>query len=190
MKKLLFVVLFCQAAFGGDWYAIGLRAGVPLTDAFDTVVSGGINLKSATKRFTIGPSAELVLPFGFGVEVDALYKRTTVEFSGDDKTGEQTTGSWEFPLLAKFRLPGAGLRPYLAGGVSFRHFGDLVAFATGPDRSTSGIVFGGGLEIKIKRLRISPEIRYTHWDSGRSGNTTGPLSYNQNQVDFLMGFTF
>ena len=188
MKKLvlLFLPLFCPAVFGADWFTAGVRAGMPLTDAFQSATSGDLSLKSATKNFTIGPSAELLLPFGLGIEVDALYKRTSIEVNG---AGASTASSWEFPLLAKFRLPGVGLRPYVAGGAAFRKFGELMHFAVGPDRSTSGIVLGGGIELKVGRLRISPELRYTRWGSGETSGES-VLRYNRNQADFLIGVTF
>jgi hypothetical protein len=51
-------------------------------------------------------------------------------------------------------------------------------------------VLGGGLEIKVKRLRISPELRFTRWGSGRSGDAATQLKYSQNQADFLIGIIF
>lgn len=196
MKKLFVLLLLSQAAFGGDWFALGIRGGVPLTDAIKNVSSGDFHLRSATKSFTIGPSAELLLPFGFGIEVDALHKSTDLRMTAQNGVPpnpvaiSNSVGSWEFPLLAKFRLPGDALRPYIAGGVAFRRFGDLVNFATGLDRTTSGFVLGGGLEIKVGWVRISPEIRYTRWGSGRTAASPDDVRYNQNEADFLLGFTF
>ncbi len=195
MRRLsfLFPLLVCSALYGGDWFTVGFRAGIPLTDAFQSARSGSISLKSTTRNFTIGPSAELLLPFGLGIEVEALYKRTTVAVQDAAQQGEGagagTTGSWEFPLLAKLRLPGAGLRPYVAAGAAFRRFGELAQFATGPDRSTSGFVIGGGLELKIGRLRVAPELRYTRWKPAATGGAD-LLRYSRNQADFLVGITF
>lgn len=47
------------------------QGGVPLTDFFTTEVPGS---HTNTNRYIIGPTAELHLPLGFGVEVDALYR--------------------------------------------------------------------------------------------------------------------
>jgi hypothetical protein len=56
----------------------------------------------------------------------------------------------------------------------------------------------GGLEYAIKRhIRVSQEIRYTHWTEPAIGlptmNPAGPefaWQDNQNQLDILLGLTF
>jgi hypothetical protein len=177
-------------------FAFGARAGVPLTDAFSSVKSQDFIFNSSTKRFTAGPSAELLLPFGLGLEADLLYKNTDVEIARAPGDGGELTlendsvGVWEIPLLAKFRLPGAGLRPFVSGGGAYRNFGSLLDLAEGLKDSGWGFVVGGGLEIKVKRVRISPEIRFTRWGSGQIGDGSSTVKYNQNQADFLIGVTF
>jgi hypothetical protein len=184
MRAWVFALLAVPTAFAGDWFAVGLRAGAPLTDLVE-VSSGGVGLEASTARFTIGPSAELLLPLGFGVEVDALYKRSKLTTTGGEAS---SAGSWEFPLLGKFRLPGGALRPYVAGGASFRSFGQLISFAGTLDGDGWGGVLAGGLEVKVGRVRLSPEIRYTRWGSG-NGAGAG-LEYSRNEIDFLFGLTF
>jgi hypothetical protein len=199
-KPLAFLLLLLLGtpAVAGDLFGIGLRAGAPLTDAFEAVNSPDFNFRSSTKRFTIGPSAELFLPFGFGVEADVLYRRTEMEvtstgspeFPTEPVTTSQSVGVWEIPMMGKWRFPGGGLRPFIGAGGSFRSFGDLPAFSTNLNDSGWGFVLGAGLEIKIKRVRISPEIRYTRWGSGQKDTGDSLLRYNQNQADFLVGVTF
>src|SRR5579872_7567093 len=53
-------------------FSVGLKAGVPLTDFFNTVQNVSTTVPN---RYIIGAEAELRLPFGLGVEVDALYRR-------------------------------------------------------------------------------------------------------------------
>lgn len=184
MRELVLLLLIAPLA-SAEWFVIGLRAGAPLTEIFETSPRFGLN--TSTTAFTIGPTAELRLPLGLGVEVDALYKRSEV----DDPSGAQrTANSWEFPLLAKYRLPGPGLRPYVAGGVSFRKVSDLADFVRGLETSTKGFVLGGGLEIKIPKVYLQPELRYTRWERGLTGETNNALTYNRNQVDFLFGVVF
>ena len=201
MNKLCAAAVLMVASvpsFAGEHFAIGARVGIPLTDAFEAVKSDEFSFESATKRFTIGPSAELFLPFGLGVEADVLYRKTDMEITRLEAGGEgggpltlsQSTGVWEIPLLAKYRFPGVGLRPFLGAGGSFRSFGDLPAVSTNLNDSGWGFVIGAGLEIKIKRLRISPEIRFTRWGSGEKNTGESVLKYNRNQADFLVGFTF
>lgn len=201
MKKtlsLLLLLLLSTPAVAGDLFGIGFRAGVPLTDAFKAVNSSEFDFRSSTKRFTIGPSVELFLPFGFGLEADVLYRRTEMEVTskGSPDTGavpittNRTVGVWEIPLMGKWRFPGIGLRPFVGAGGSFRSFGDLPAFSTNLNDSSWGFVLGAGLEIKVKRVRISPEIRYTRWGSGQKDTGASLLRYNQNQADFFVGVTF
>jgi hypothetical protein len=52
------------------------------------------------------------------------------------------------------------------------------------------LVIGGGVQFGIGRLRLSPGVRYTHWNNtpivGTFGN--GPSwESTQNQVDILVG---
>jgi hypothetical protein len=58
---------------------------------------------------------------------------------------------------------------------------------------------GGGVEIHLLLVRISPEIRYTRWGTqqfngifpaGVASGIAGSLTSNQNQAEFLVGFTF
>ena len=58
-------------------------------------------------------------------------------------------------------------------------------------RTDVGMVFGGGVEFKIKRLRISPEFRYTRWGSENFRDPVRSLlRTNRNQGDFLLGILF
>jgi hypothetical protein len=74
---------------------------------------------------------------------------------------------------------------------------------TGPfvnQNTVFGYVGGAGVEFQAKWLRVEPEIRYTRWgdqhfitSSGIStAGVTNPSAFasNQNQVEFLVGFTF
>ena len=69
------------------------------------------------------------LPFGFGVEFDALYRHLnytsfhigsnpigSVDFLVNSST---TSGAWEFPLLAKYHFPTKIVRPYVAAGIAW-----------------------------------------------------------------------
>ena len=52
--------------------SFGVKAGVPATDA----IEGSFGSHAEAPRYIVGPTVELGLPFSFGVEVDALYRRT------------------------------------------------------------------------------------------------------------------
>ena len=191
MKKLLPLLLLSQVVLAGP-LGFGVKGGVPMTDMIDSVSSGDLSLASVTKRYTIGPTAEIRLPFGFGVEADFLYKRTSIELvqdqSGGPTTAQKSATSLEFPLLGKYRLPGDEVRPYVAAGVSFRRLSDLKAFVTGADPANRGFVMAGGIQLKLGPVRLSPELRWTRW--GSASGETGVLKYNRNQAEFLVGITF
>jgi len=106
-------------------FTLGLRAGVPLTDFIDTVQTPRFGFNSNTKRYIIGPSAELWLPFSFEVEFDALYHRLNYEGGGtliDVITSSRTAGNaWEFPLVVKHSFHAPFVRPYVAAGAASEH---------------------------------------------------------------------
>ena len=230
MRHWLFLSVFVVTAtsaslFGQDSapdrvVGFGVRGGVPLTDPFETgsysIPPGGESASSANRRYTVGPALELRLPHGFGVEVDALYQRLGMA----ETTAAQgwivyrdihiSANSWEFPLLAKYRLPRIrSVHPYIAAGPSFRAVSGVsvstlnycapgFCTATGPvhtsddshlgDRSHAGMVIGLGSHFRLGRIHIWPEGRYARW---RADYMPDPYLYsNQNQVYLLMGITF
>lgn len=195
--------------------SVGLKAGVPLTEAFDTV-SDVANRRyfEDRKRYTIGPMVELRLPFGLGIEFNALYKRLAYgSVAGPDAHGTVTAdtkaNSWEFPLLLKLRSPGILVRPYVAGGVNFRSLSGLKQFVTADlpgaagvrteerdrpaelqEKFSKGVVGAGGLELKVPFIRIAPELRYTRWVDRSFRDALNIFKSSQNQFEFLVGFTF
>ncbi|MCC6587430.1 MAG: outer membrane beta-barrel protein [Bryobacterales bacterium] len=185
----------------------GVIAGANLTDdvrSGQQTYSGGTlpNGQTQTNTFIIesggrspiiGLQLEYQLPRNWAIEFDALHRELkstessvisppyelpngqTISRLGPNT---RTLGSWEFPLLAKYRLPGRTFRPFFTAGPSFRPAG------TGTQLSHVGITAGGGLELLTHGFRISPTVRYTRWaDNG--GFFDSPLL---NQVEFLVGF--
>jgi len=192
-------------------FSFGVKLGVPLTDFVDTVRSPNFGFNTSTKRYVVGPSAELRLPFGLGVEVDALYRRLNYEGTGtlfDVLTNNRTTGNaWEFPILAKYRFPSRIVRPYVSAGVAFDTLSGLTQTITRTvapssvtttsdspaelkNQTTKGFVMGAGIEVKALVLRLSPEIRYTRWGSSHFEDVNGLLKSNRNQAEFLLGIKF
>ncbi|MEX2263866.1 MAG: outer membrane beta-barrel protein [Bryobacteraceae bacterium] len=196
MKLLLFVLLAVVPVFSQSLH-FGIKGGVPFTDAFDIAVGSGPNVTSETQPFTVGPMVDLELPFGLGIEFNALYKR--FEYSRAGLSVNSEGSSWEFPLLLKLRSPGILIRPYAAAGVSFNRLAGLarvgeVAGIPGVTASDTklrtGFVLGGGIEFRVPFVRISPEIRYTRWRSETIENGLSAVLAGQNQAEFLVGFTF
>jgi opacity protein-like surface antigen len=204
MRSLLLFLLAAASALAQP-FSVGLKAGVPVTDFVNTARSGNFNYFAHTNRYIIGGQAELRLPFGLGVEFDALYRH--LNFSGTGTAGgvntsvATTANAWEFPLLVKYRFPTPVARPFIDGGVAWDtltgvkqaissvspvSIGDTPAVQ---DKTTIGYVVGVGLDIKIG-IRLQPEIRYTRWGAKHFLDPNGLFNSNQNQAEFLLGVTF
>ena len=128
---------------------------------------------------------------------------------------------WELPLLLKYRVRRFGSRtPYVSAGLNTNYIVNTTqlsrAFFTpssgGPVaqetpakshnppaelkyRSAEGFVIAGGLEFRVHRLRVAPEVRYTRWahenfradqvPTGIQSNLTG-IQSNLNQGEVLL----
>ncbi|MDR3701325.1 MAG: outer membrane beta-barrel protein [Candidatus Sulfopaludibacter sp.] len=188
--KAILPLLFAAPALAQPFSA-GLKVGLPLTDFVNTVNGAS----ASTQRYLVGPTAELHLPWGFGVEVDALYRH----FNYRDVIGSTTSalgsvsnvGDWEFPLLLKYRFPAKVIRPYIDAGVAFDRLSGFTSAVTGsPEKGTTmGAVVGAGIDIHILILHVLPEVRYTRWTS-QHFNIANVLSSNQNQAEVMVGITF
>ena len=164
---------------------LGVKGGVPLNDA----VKASNPFKSEFARWTFGGVAELDLPAGLGLELDMLYRRTGYSVVGAEggPGPDQIGNSFEFPLLVKYKFPGILARPYIAGGLSFRKISDIPnVFESG----SRGVVLGAGLRFNALLVRISPELRYTRWNSEAFRNAAGALGSSRNQMEVLVGITF
>lgn len=204
-------------------FTAGIKVGMQTTSVI-TFPPGSGPPPVSFDHFTFGPVAEVGLPRRLGVEFDALHKHYA---EGGPVFGELSHAPvligfadahisyWDFPLMLKWRISSHRLLPFVAGGLALRHT-DVVEHATSlptpplvtpllPERLsvntwTRGPVVSGGLEYAIGRhIRVSPEIRYTHWTEPAIGLPTGnPASVgpefvwqaNQNQLEILLGLTF
>jgi hypothetical protein len=164
---------------------------------------------------------DIGLPFGLGVEVDALYRREGYQTAFSNAFGysvfsDERANSWEFPMLAKYRIPFAAVKPFVEVGYAPRVINGSVsstsAFPTAVINPSNGsvtsggvesahaitstnwpvshgLVVGGGVQFGMGRLRLSPTVRYTHWNnmaiSGYYGD--GPSwQSTRNQFDVLL----
>ena len=194
----------------GHRVSFGVKAGVPITDAFDVAKGNDRAYFTQTKRYLIGPTFELHLPARFSVEIDGLYKRLGYQYqaSGPSVYSKTVANSWEFPLLGKFEILPGPIRPFVDAGVSLRHLSGIeqirqtVSGATFEQvqlnnaadfnkRNDVGFTFGFGVALKLGPVRFSPELRYTRWGGE---NFRDPISAllrtNRDQGDFLLGLTF
>ncbi len=193
-------------------FSFGIKVGAPFTDSFN-VSAGQATFTADTKRFIVGPTAEIRLPLGFGIEADALYRRyeysygsgTFVPGVGGVLNSNTKAGSWEFPIMAKIRGGLPLIKPYAVGGISFKHLMGIKqtvsclggtcgqSFNDIAHDSNVGLVLGAGLQVNVLLLKISPEIRFTRWGVANfesPSSVNGRLKFNQNQADILIGFTF
>jgi opacity protein-like surface antigen len=209
MRPLCLFILTAAAGVAQP-FGVGIKGGVPMTDFLNAARSQTFSFSANTNRYVIGPAAELRLPFGLGIELDALYRHYS--YTGGGLAGVAlnivtTGGAWEFPLLAKYRFKAPIARPFVEAGVAWDKLSGLTQDVTRTvgsviNRSststpaelhkdvTRGFVIGGGLDVKLLLIHVSPEIRYTHWGSQHFIDPNGLLHSNQNQGEFLVGITF
>jgi len=198
--RLVLLLLIGTWSASAQLISGGIRGGLPLTDFYQAVSSSGATLSSTSTRFIVGPTIELHLPGGFGLEADALYRhfdyRASVNLI-DSLVNLGASNGWEFPLLLKYRLPGPFVRPFLDAGVAFDRWSgfkqlQVLAVTTKSDVSgtNTGFVAGAGIELHTPLIRLSPEIRYTRWGASSITDLSGALRSNQNQVEVLVGLTF
>jgi hypothetical protein len=197
MKIFGVSLLLLSSAFGADVFSVGVRGGVPFTGALSDLTTHGVDIItksfSDSNRYIVGPMVELHLPLGFSIEADGLYRplnvvvQTQILPQTTIFTRTENVSSWEFPILAKFRLPTPVLKPYVDAGPSFRTVGSDLSFL-----SDKGVTAGLGIELKISKLRIAPEIRYTHWgkDQKLSLGQAIDVASKTNQGEFLLGLSF
>jgi len=203
MRPLLLLLLGAATAAAGP-VSFGVKAGLPLTDFLSPVNNREFSFSANARKYIVGPTIEFHLPFGLGIEFDALYRR--LDYTGNALTccgAESVQGNgneFEFPLLAKYRFPSKVVRPFVDAGFTFNKLSGLkqsegsgAGFfsVSATTKSAKGFVMGGGVGIGVfKVLHLAPEIRYTHWGST---SITDPLSLvngSQNQAEFLVGITF
>jgi hypothetical protein len=183
--------------FGQTTISAGVVGGARVND--DS--TGGASEASVSKRYVVGPALDIGLPLGFGVEVDALYRREGFQTSFFNGFSEERANSWEFPMLLKYRLPVPIVKPFAEVGYAPRVInGSITSGVFSPAPATfissehlpdsQGLVIGGGVQFAIGRLRLSPGVRYTHWNNTPITGTyvNGPgFESTQNQVDIVVG---
>ena len=206
------LLLFAAAAAFSQPIGFGLKGGMPMTDFIDAASSGRFTASTVTNRYIIGPTVELRLPFGFGIEADALYRHFSFNTNGlvgigGSVASDTTSGAWEFPLLAKYRFKGKLVRPFVDAGVSWDKLSgvtqavksivnNVANTSTTSDPfelkngTTRGFVFGAGLDLKVLLIHVSPEVRFTRWGAQHFIDTAGLINSKQNQAEFLVGLTF
>ena len=187
-KTFLLLFVFSTCILAQSPFGFGLKAGVPLTDALSTTPGGAIDYVQDTHRFTIGPFAEFSLPSGFSLEVDALYRSYSFR-EALPQASSVSTNAWEFPVLARKRLFGGPVSPYIEGGVALSH-PSVRDVAELNHTNNYGIVLGAGVSLHLGPVRVAPEIRYDGWAFQNFSSPFGGLHSNRNQATVLVGVGF
>jgi hypothetical protein len=204
----------------GQHFEFGVKAGVPLTSFFDVgspqgSTHGGSSYSAATRRYTIGASGEWRVTRSLGIEINAMYHRLGYDADISSVANFVTMssfrvsgGSWDFPILAKYRVKTFSSL-YISAGGTVRHIGPVhetgqqtvieVSSVTTPIKTDSpsdfqkrvypGATAGVGSNLNKFHLHILPELRYTRWLSNIS-HAAGPIRLTPNQFEFLLGVTF
>ena len=196
IKVLSLLFLLCIGVATAQGVSVGVIGGVPLTTVVNEAATPD-SLCFATcgdngSRFTIGPSFRVNLPMNLRVEVDALYRPYGFTAFGGDGFNHRVSGSqWRLPVLLQYRFNARVLHPFVEGGLSFEHLANLSD--TVPNllplslqhRSDLGVVVGGGVDLSLRHMRISGELRYTRQTVTNFANVS-----NLNQAEILLGIRF
>ena len=201
--RILLLLSLASWSLSAQPVSIGVKIGSSFTDVFETA-PGNVLLPfyiPNSHRFLVGATFQANFPARFSLEVDGIYRRVGfqqahVGFFVSLIDSTTTANSWEIPVLGKYALLPGPIRPFVDAGANFRSI-------TGSKKSgvptvleltrdlTAGFTFGGGVEIKMGRIRVTPELRYTHWGSENFRDPVNSLLHtNLNQGDFIMGLTF
>jgi hypothetical protein len=170
-------------------FDFGLRTGVPFTVPFESSLTGAAAVFSSQAfsrpSVAVGPTFAVVVHDRIAIQFDALYKRSTFSnsfFTGTSSvSSSQRLSSWEFPLIADYAMLKGPLRPFGGGGFllsdtySERFLSQLPAY-----------IINGGLDWRVSRLVIRPELRYTRWGSIPQATDVGR---RENQLEYLVGFS-
>jgi len=185
-KTFLNLFVFSSVVFPGlaaaQPFGAGVKLGTTLSDAISSIPSFPL---PTGQHFIVGPYVEVRLPFGLAVEGDALYQHNLYE---GVSTGSGST--WQFPILLKYRFLKGPIRPYVEGGPAFSHITDIAEIPSLNHRSNFGIVLGGGIEVKVWKLRVAPEGRYNGFALTNIESPAGLFQSNRNLATFTLGVGF
>jgi hypothetical protein len=172
-------------------FEFGVRAGIPFTRSLESQLTGPAATFSSQAfgraPVSAGPAFTVVFFDRLAVEFDAVYKSMTFKNSAFNGTTYTTSSgnvsSWEFPLIADYSFLNGPVRPYGGGGMVLgerlsgrRFLNQLPAY-----------VFNGGLEWRLSRIVVRPELRYTRWSSFPQSTS---MARRRNQFEYLVGFSF
>ena len=163
--------------------------------------------------FVAGPSVDVHIVKGLALETGFLYQRLgggyeNSAFFGPANTvtfGSQTVrgSALDFPFLAKYRFLNERRpwRPFVLAGPTVRRtsiktenvqsttvsgspVGTIHAVNTKSTQWNVDPSIGVGMDARVGRAHIEPEVRYSYWNAGKTE------MIRKNQVNFLVGLRF
>lgn len=185
MKSALAVVLVGALTLNGQVVSAGLKVGLPV--AFQ---SPGVGVDEDVSHWTAGLTAELHLVSTWSFEADVLMRKYSFAPQGERSSGgalREHVTAWDFPLLLKYRLSKPPTHPFVNVGFSLTHqtYDDVTLQAhSGDPPNGLGPVAGLGIELRYRRTRLAPELRYTHLSRSRVTQS------RPNVMTLLLGITF
>lgn len=182
-------LLLLSAPAWSQRISVAFKAGVPF-DGSRYSLGTGYAAYQDHGRWTLGPAVELQIWRDLSIEASALYRQSRSGFSDTFNFAGQMNGqlffmsetrshAWDFPVLLKYRIGTKAIRPILGAGYSWTRESNEVnstQFCVGNcDPGNSYAVAGQstytqvrhgpaasvGAEIRIRRYKITPELRYT-----------------------------
>jgi hypothetical protein len=163
----LIAVLSIPQCLAAQNLSIGLIGGAALTDAVQSqapIPSRGASW-SPHKDWIAGVAVEFGIVARLSLEVDGMYRELHASEAFVEPNGTLNSVSpvnvvtWEFPVLAKYRLSSGPWRPFVEAGPAFRSTGNLNFMP-----SHFGVSAGAGLETRWRGWNIAPVLRFTRWE--------------------------
>jgi len=189
--RILLVILVCVSGALGQSLSLGVVGGGSVTNAFQPYTPPGVDvirLYSESKDYLVGPMLEWRFSPQWSFEADGLYRKLHLTEAFVEPNGFLNSISpspvitWEFPLLAKYRLNLPGWKPFAEAGPAFRTAGNL----NGTNPSHAGITAGLGVELHAAGLTFAPVVRYTRWAEDNGALFVIARS-KEDQLEMLVG---
>ena len=204
MRPLTALVL--SAPLFAQVVGLGLRAGISAT----APLSAGANQHASVARFTVGPAMEVHLGRGAALGLDWLFDHSEVAaLAASARLHHAEIWRWQLPVTVLYRFEGR-FRPIVRTGLAFNRvfrIGEANECGRGPfgerfycidstpvaelrHTGTVGFVIGGGLQRRLIKLRLQPEVRLTRWMDRNFGVRDSPVRSNPSQINLLLGVIF
>jgi opacity protein-like surface antigen len=208
-----FALILAAIPLASQPFGLQFKAGIPVTDFDNSEYLFRAGFAHAwSNRYLIGPAVEFRLPRRFSVEFDALYERIhltgyvqQVPIPNSDRLNAHG-GAWLFPLLVKFHVSTGPIAVFVSAGPSARWLkfsGEVQEITLLPALASStsslheshgrvGFATGGGVDIHVKGMRVSPEIRYSYFGGDiNCGSCRGVQPFTGlNSVAVMLGVGF